>query len=66
MKEAIFNSSATTDGEPGYRERTGETVAVVRPLLVPQEVDEGCGPMYLIRFADGVTAHAFGDELKAI
>jgi hypothetical protein len=51
---------ATTDTE--YRDRSGQGVAILRRL--DEEIDEDeVGPMYRIRFGDGVLADAFADEL---
>lgn len=63
METRIFNSSSATTGAPHYAERSGQTVEIVRPLT-RDEADEEVGPMFLIRFQDGVEANAFDDELS--
>jgi hypothetical protein len=62
----IFTSTQQAQGEPGYPERSGQTVEVLRPLTMgdaESEVDWESGPMFQIRFADGVEAVAWDDEL---
>lgn len=48
-------------GLPGWASRSGETVEVIRELT-EDEVGSGT-TMYRVRFADGVEADAFADEL---
>lgn len=43
--------------------RDGQHMIVVRPLNVPDEADEEVGPMYLVTFDDGETAHVFLEEI---
>ena len=64
MECAIFQSSSRDCGYPGYRDRSGQQVAIMRPLR-----EDGCdknevGAMFRVRFDDGVEADAFADELK--
>ena len=63
METRIFKSSAKSKGKPGYPERSGQTVEIVRPLT-PDEADEEVGPMFRVRFQDGIEADVFGDELS--
>lgn len=60
----VFSSTASREGAPGYTERSGESVVVVRQLKVPEEADYEVGPMYAVTFADGVEAQVFEDELN--
>ena len=59
----LFNSTARGPGYPGYPERSGQMVEVIRRLGAGEAMSEEVGPMYRVRFADGVEADAFGDEL---
>lgn len=61
-KARLFQSSAAKPGHPGYSDRTGQLVEVVRALTEDEVGDEET-TMYLIRFSDGTTTHAFGFEL---
>ena len=64
--EATFQSQSTTDGPPGYRERSGQAVMVLGRVDLdadPDAGDEDIAPIYRVRFADGVETEAFGDEL---
>lgn len=63
MPHKTFTSSSTIKGAPGYPERSGERVEVIRPLAA-DEADEEVGPMFVVRFEDGVEAHVFEDELS--
>lgn len=58
----VFRSTERELGGPGHKERSGETVTVVRPLTEDESDVEG---MLLVRFADGTEAHVFGDELSS-
>jgi hypothetical protein len=63
----IFRSSSATEGAPGYRERDGEAVTVVREVDTeadPAVEEEDVAPLYVVRFEDGVETEAFGDELE--
>lgn len=57
--------AATYRGGVGapHGHRHGEPVTVLRPLEVPAEAAPESGPMFLVRFADGLEAHLFADEL---
>lgn len=43
--------------------RDGQPIKVLRPLIVPDEADEEVGPMFLVEFEDGETAHVYSDEI---
>jgi hypothetical protein len=58
----IFTSSSQDIGSPGYRERSGQGVQIIRRLSLA-EADPEVGPMYSVQFDDGVTAYVFADEL---
>jgi hypothetical protein len=47
-------------GTEKLRERTGQTVEIIRPLT---EADPEVGPMFRVRFPDGHENDAFGEEL---
>lgn len=59
----LFVSSGSSDGFPVETAHSGQIATVVRPIRVPDEADEEVGPMYVIRFTDGVEIDAFSDEL---
>jgi hypothetical protein len=59
----IFNSSSRIKGAPGYPERSGERVEIIRPLSETEADLAEVGPMYRVRFADGMEADVFADEL---
>lgn len=62
----IFTSTQQALGEPGYPERSGQTVEVLEPLHMGDDnddVDWESGPMFRIRFADGVETCAWDGEL---
>lgn len=61
----IFQSSQQSAGAPGYPERSGQPVEIVRELT-GDEVDVEAGPMFRIRFSDGLEADAFDDELTEV
>jgi hypothetical protein len=61
MTTRKFTSSSETPGYPSFAERSGQLVEVIRELT---DIDfEEVGPMFRIRFADGVETSAFDDEL---
>ena len=62
MTVATFHPTSVQDGHPGYKERDGWRVTIVRKLT-EDEVDEEVGYMYEVVFVDGVATHAFSDEL---
>jgi hypothetical protein len=67
MTDTIFRSSSATEGAPGYRERSGQPVTVVREVdteVDPAAEEEDVAPLYVIRFEDGVETEAFADELE--
>ena len=49
-------------GTEPLRERTGETIEVVRELG-DDERDEEAGRMFVVRFPDGFETHAFEEEV---
>jgi hypothetical protein len=62
----IFRSSSATEGAPGYRERDGQPVEIVREVdtdVDPAAEEEDVAPLYVVRFEDGVETEAFADEL---
>lgn len=61
-RRAVFTSTASKPGAPGYRDRSGQTVDVLRALTR----DEADCKMFKIRFADGVEADAFADEIEVL
>jgi hypothetical protein len=58
-----FRSSSTELGAPGFSERSGEVVDVMRPLTADEVDLDEVGPMFRVRFADGVETDVFSDEL---
>lgn len=67
MTRATFTSSSATDGAPGYRERSGQTVEIVEEIdqeTDPDKEEADVAPLYRIRFEDGVETEAFDDELQ--
>ncbi len=62
----IFNSTQRSAGAPGYPERTGQTVDIVRPLTDAEHDRAEVGQMFRIRFDDGIEADAFEDELQTV
>jgi hypothetical protein len=61
-----FRSQSTTEGAPGYRERSGQPVTVIEEVGADADPDadsEEVAPLYRIRFEDGVETEAFADEL---
>jgi hypothetical protein len=57
-----FWSTSTRAGAPGYAERSGQPVCLIGLVVV----DAQTGPMYRIRFADGVETDAFADEIAPL
>lgn len=65
MTQMIYKPAGAATGHPGYAERSGEVVEATP--LDPKRFDfEDVGPMFRIRFSDGVETDAFGDELEAM
>lgn len=64
MQNKLFQSTSLINGAPGYPERTGQTVSVIRQLT-EKECDPEGGPMFKIKFPDGVETDAFECELLA-
>ncbi len=58
----IFQSTSAKAGSPGYAERSGQQVTVLRKLT-GVEMDSEIGVMFRIQFRDGTMADAFADEL---
>ena len=61
----IFRSTSRDNGAPGYPERSGNPVQVLRPLDADEHNSAEVGDMFRVRFSDGVEADAFADELTA-
>lgn len=59
----VFCSSSQIIGEPGYPERSGQSVTILRPLTDDEIDRDEVGDMFRIRFADGVETDVFYDEL---
>lgn len=59
----IFNSSSRIKGAPGYPERSGQRVEIIRSLTEEKADIAEVGPMYRVRFDDGTEADVFADEL---
>jgi hypothetical protein len=59
----IFQSTQQSPGPDGYPERSGQPVTIVRALTAEEADLQDVGPMFRIRFADGLETDAFGDEL---
>lgn len=58
-------STSQIPGHPGYPERSGQAVVIIRPLKDGPEIDQAeVGPMYRIQFSDGVETDCFEDELR--
>lgn len=56
----------THGGDSTWNNRSGQKCVAVRPLT-PQECDiDDVGPMWRIRFEDGIETDAFQDELKEV
>jgi hypothetical protein len=60
-----YQSTSSRDGWPGYRERSGMRVIVLRALNEDEVDMSEVGQMYTIRFEDGVETDAFEDELTS-
>lgn len=60
MTAAVFD---THGGDSTWNDRSGERVEVLRPLTEDEADLDDVGPMFKIRFADGVETDAFADEL---
>lgn len=58
-----FTSSARDRGHPGYPERSGQYVTILRPLSSTECDTTEIGPMYRIQFADGVETDVYADEV---
>lgn len=63
MRTAIFTSTGSDREAPSWCSRNGHRVQVLA-RLTHRDVDQTeVGPMYVVRFSDGVVAHVFADEL---
>jgi len=62
----IYKSSSVINGFPGFPERSGKPVTLVRPLTEDEADLDETGPMWRIKFDDGVTTDVFEDELCQI
>jgi hypothetical protein len=59
----VFQSTQQSPGAPGYPERSGQTVKIVKEYG-DDEIDRAeVGPMFRIQFEDGLETDAFADEL---
>jgi len=58
-----YKSTSAINGFPGFPERSGEPVTLVRPLTEDEADLNETGPMWRIKFDDGATTDAFEDEL---
>lgn len=66
MVKAIFTYSGSEDIYPELFARSGQEVEVLK-AYTKKEIDiEDVGPMYQIKFQDGLVHDAFADELKNI
>lgn len=57
----VFNTHGQ-DSE--YNHRSGETVEILRPCTKEECDIEDVGPMYYVKFLDGIEIMAFEDELE--
>jgi len=64
-REVIFHNSGS-GFNPIISDHDGQKATVIRQLEWDTEVDREVGPMYRIRFTDGVEISAFEDELENI
>lgn len=62
-RTALFHSTTQTEGPPGYPERSGQRVNVVRSLTESEADLDEVGSMFRIRFSDGIETDAFAEEL---
>ena len=60
MKFKIFD---THGADSTYNDRTGQKVEVLRPLTEKEADLLETGPMFRVRFPDGLEIDAFEDEL---
>lgn len=59
----LFQSTSISKGAPGYSERTGQSVEIVR-MLTDAEYDAAeVGLMYRVLFSDGIETDAFECEI---
>ena len=66
MHKVVFRSTASTDGWPGFHERSGQYVEVIGEVS-PERVDVSeVGRMFRVRFEDGQETDAFADELTIV
>lgn len=63
MKKAIFD---THGADSTWNYRTGETCEVIRSLTEQEADISDVGPMFRIRFSDGVETDACEDELTLL
>ena len=64
-QDVTFHPTVPTPGEPHHGDRKAMPAVIVRPLRSDEADLAETGPMYVIRFEDGVEAHVFDDELTA-
>lgn len=63
MKKAFFTYHGAEDSYPELFARTNQIVEVIRPLTEKEADINDIGPMYEIKFSDGLIHDAFEDEL---
>lgn len=52
-----------TTTQTDLKHHSGQFCEFVRPLIIGEEVDPECAPMYRVRFNDGAEIDVFPDEL---
>jgi len=58
-----FFSTAADRGSPGYPERSGQKVEIVRELGDSERDLKEVGRMFVVQFSDGIECNVFLDEL---
>jgi hypothetical protein len=71
MRTAIFTTDQVgplnqDDGTTEAHTRSGSVVTVIRPLLEHEHDADETGPMFKVRFSDGLVADVFEDELADV
>jgi hypothetical protein len=64
VEERMFTSSSAYPGYPGFECRSGQSVEIVRRIPANEFDEAEVGPMYRVRFSDGVETDAFEEELS--
>lgn len=62
----LFTSTGSADGFPVEHAHSRQGARIVRPLTADEADLHETGPMYVIRFDDGVEVDAFADELEPV